>query len=96
MHKVRCSAAIAELLEHPDHPGITEADCFKVLGGWAVRIQDDRWPWRWYATGRTDGKYEFLTVVYIAGTDELVAITAYPAGADAIAAYRRAKQEGAG
>ena len=94
MKKVRCSDAVAALRDHPDHPGITEADCVEVLSGWAVRSQDESWPWRWYATGRTSGKYEFVTVVYIAGTEELVAITAFPAAATAIEAYLRAKREG--
>lgn len=96
MHKVRCAAAIEALASHPNHPGITETDCVQVLSGWAVRTQDEAWPWRWYATGRTTGKYEFLTVVYIAGTEELVAITAYPAAEASIEAYLRAKREGHG
>lgn len=94
MKKVRCAEAIAALKDHPDHPGITEADCVEVLSGLAVRTQDEAWPWRWYATGRTSGRYEYLTVVYVAGTEELVAITAYPAADGTVEAYQRAKREG--
>lgn len=94
MLKVRChfeqtSVAVGAELTPP----ITESDVIHVLTNWAARRQDETHPWRWYATGPRPEHEALVTVVYVSGKDELVAVAAYPATEREVEAYQRLSKE---
>ena len=71
MYKVRCIYDNQGKLQADNSgcPGVTEADLVQVLTNWAAMAQDERHPWRWYATGPTDGIFSYLTVVFVRSQD---------------------------
>lgn len=95
MKKVRCDFEAFGGAGACCDPAITAADAVEVLMTHAARMQDERYFWRWYATGPTAGQREYVTVVYVCGEDELVVVAAYPASPRSVQGYLRLRKEGA-
>lgn len=94
MLRVRCHFEQASIAEGASlSPPISELDVIHVLTNWAARRQDETHPWRWYATGPRPEDGPLITVVYVNGKDEIVAVAAYPATEREVQAYQRLSME---
>jgi hypothetical protein len=89
MRKVRC---LAGAIDHDE--AITLVHVHEVLTRHAARQRDERYFWRWYATGPTSGQRQFITVAYVCSDQELIVVAAYPALPAGVLAYHRLRKDG--
>lgn len=89
MRKVRCLAGAIDR-----DGGIALEHVHEVLTRHAARQRDERYFWRWYATGPTSGQREFITVAYVCGDHELIVVAAYPALPAGVNEYHRLRKDG--